>query len=362
MHGSFPLQIQRENSISCHFQDLSKILHYEEEALPDSSTTTEKTKKEIELISKPQEWGGWIGALCLIFVLPIAIVLPQIACTNSQCNSSQFRIPTKFESYLNWQATALYAGFLGFLAVVSILPIGRLVNGQQNKSGRLQYRINGIVAALLTLSILAICEYNSYRINDFILNSCLQLSVSGWLLGTVIATGLYLKGGRVSVVALNMYGSTNNIIYDFWQGREINPRIGFLDVKLLLLRAGIVGTVNIIFLHSSKIIKLQLLLYCQISIVISRFSQLVINSAVIAKSVQAANSVTPKDLDFTLLIPASLQIMYCLDSLVFESTILTSFKIMYEGTGYMVCVGNLLNPFLLTLGTRYLLYQKYVSI
>lgn len=119
-------------------------LHYEEEVLPDSSTASQKAKKEIELVSKPQEWGGWLGALCLIVLLPTAIILPQIACLNNKCVLTGYHWPQKLQSYLNANAAIMYLGFLVSLAILSILPIGRIVEGQQNKIGRLQYRINGI--------------------------------------------------------------------------------------------------------------------------------------------------------------------------------------------------------------------------
>ena len=222
-------------------------MHYEEEALPDSSTTTEKSKKEIELISKPQEWGGWLGALCLIFVLPIAIILPQIACSNNHCYISRLARITKgvkWESYLNLNAILSYTGFLIALGIASIIPIGRLVNGQQTKIGRLQYRINGLITALFMVTLIGYGEYKGYKIHDFVLNSCLQLSIAGWILGTLLAAGLYLKAGRMPVSTLNLYGSTNNIVYDFWQGREVNPRVGPLDFKFLVFRAGMIGTVR----------------------------------------------------------------------------------------------------------------------
>jgi len=79
------------------------------------------------------------------------------------------------------------------------------------------------------------------------LSNIVQLSISGWILGTILAFGLYIKAERAPIANLNIYASTNSKIYNFWQGREINPRIGTLDIKLLLIRTSAVGTVTIIF-------------------------------------------------------------------------------------------------------------------
>lgn len=92
---------------------------------------------------------------------------------------------------------------------------------------------------------LALCVYLNIPISDYILNNIVQLSISGWIVGTILAMGLYIKAGKISVINLNIYASTNSKIYNFWQGREINPRIGALDIKLLLIRASLIGTVII---------------------------------------------------------------------------------------------------------------------
>lgn len=60
----------------------------------------------------------------------------------------------------------------------------------------------------------------------------------------------------------------------------------------------------------------------------------------------------------TAVLGALLQLIYALDFLIFESNYLTTFGVMYEGTGYMLCVGHLLYPFLQTLMTRVLLHEK----
>lgn len=85
---------------------------------------------------------------------------------------------------------------------------------------------------------------------------------------------------------------------------------------------------------------------------------MLINIAFIVKSLEGINRDTIKDVNVTLLFAAGCQIWYCLDSLIYEAKSLTTFKVMYEGTGYMLTLGNLLYPFLATLSTRYIYYQK----
>jgi len=95
--------------------------------------------------------------------------------------------------------------------------------------------------------------YKDIRVDDYILTNVVQLSISGWILGTILALGLYVKAERAPIANLNIYASTNSKIYNFWQGREINPRIGTLDIKLLLMRTSAIGTVTILSSISNSI-------------------------------------------------------------------------------------------------------------
>lgn len=109
-----------------------------------------KREKEINRVGKPQEWGGWIGTFFLIFLLPVSVILPQLLCSKGQCKSTLVKLSVDLESYLNLHTlytylyTVLcYVAFLTLLACISIIPIGKTIDGQQSKIGRLQYRING---------------------------------------------------------------------------------------------------------------------------------------------------------------------------------------------------------------------------
>ncbi|KAG8041469.1 hypothetical protein G9C98_002762 [Cotesia typhae] len=326
--------------------DIQK-LYYEEEVLPDSSTT-EKTKKkekeqekslEIELVSKPQEWLGWIGAICLTILLPCAIILPQISCQNNKCLLPGLKFSTKLQSYFNLYAALAYISFLLVVALSSFLPLGSVVDGMQMRSGKLQYRLNGAHTLLLVLVSYKTAEIFGIDITNFIIDNLLRFSVLSWITGTILSIALFIKGGRIPVSTANIYGSTNNFIYDFWQGREINPRVLKLDIKMLLSRVSVIGTMVIIIavmLKSSEDVDFGGL---------SNFKDLVALKAFL-------------DLNPTIMTVGLMLTFYCFDYLYFEDVTLTSFRVLYEGTGYMTCVAGLIYPFLVTLGPRYLLAQE----
>lgn len=103
-----------------------------------------KRDKEMINVDKPQEWGGWIGTLLLIFILPLSILVPQLLCSKGQCKTLyRVKLSTDLKSYINWHGFLSYVVFLTVLACVSFIPIGKSVEGQQSKMRRLQYRANG---------------------------------------------------------------------------------------------------------------------------------------------------------------------------------------------------------------------------
>ncbi|XP_011145470.1 delta(14)-sterol reductase [Harpegnathos saltator] len=310
------------------FQDLTKVPLPQESREEKRVTSIPVNRdKGIIRIDQPQEWGGWIGTSFLIFLLPISIILPQFLCWKGLCQSDRVQFSTDWRAYINLHGFLTYIVYLTVLACVSVVPIGKNVDGQQSKIGKLQYRINGFVSATLAVVLFGLCVYKNVPISDYILENSLQLAISGWLIGTILALGLYVKAERASIANLNIYASTNSKIYNFWQGKEINPRIGILDVKLLLIRASLIGT-------------------------------LIMNIAIATKAIGNVRTLNIEQLDVSTLLVISLQLFYILDGLIYEATIFTSFAVMYEGTGYMTCVSHLLYPFLPTLTTKFMLYHK----
>lgn len=54
------------------------------------------------------------------------------------------KIPTDLKLFFDWEAAAIYLGWIAFQAFIYLLPIGRLVKGQSLRSGeKLVYRCNG---------------------------------------------------------------------------------------------------------------------------------------------------------------------------------------------------------------------------
>lgn len=117
-------------------------MNYEED-VNTNAQVTEKRKREIKMISEPQEWGGWFGTLILIFLSPVIMILPQLMCTKNKCTFEHFNISTDLNFYIDLKVFTAYLGLFLFVIIFSITPIGRKIDGLQSRIERLQYRVNG---------------------------------------------------------------------------------------------------------------------------------------------------------------------------------------------------------------------------
>jgi lamin-B receptor len=105
------------------------------------------------------------------------------------------------------------------------------------------YLLSGLLSAIVTVVILGVLRHFKYPVT-IIVDKYVQFFVMGLIFAYVLAVLLYIRGGRAHIMAQNPFAVTGSRIYDFWMGREVNPRIGPFDVKVGLYRTGIIGMVS----------------------------------------------------------------------------------------------------------------------
>lgn len=167
----------------------------------------------------------------------------------------------------------------------------------------------------------------------------LQIITANLLICTLIAAFVYIRSFSVPAPGqpnpefreLAPGGHSGNVLYDFFIGRELNPRIRLpipfvsetartIDIKVWCeLRPGLLGW-------------------------------LILNLSNIAHQVHTYGYVTDSIILITMF-----QGLYVLDSLYMEPAILTTMDIIMDGFGYMLSFGDLVwVPFLYDFQTRYL--------
>ncbi|KAL6884961.1 ERG4/ERG24 ergosterol biosynthesis protein [Trichoderma longibrachiatum] len=297
------------------------------------------------------EFGGPLGAFGISFGLPVLVYLFTFSCNDvSGCPAPSFLSPKtlsldklKLEvgwpkdgiwGLASWEASAALAGYyLLNLILYAILPAQKVEGTVLRSGGRLKYRFNTLYSNMATLAALAagtIAQGAEFPVWTFISENYVQLLTASILLSYAIATFVYVrsfsvKAGNKENRELAAGGCTGNMLYDWFIGRELNPRItipliGEVDLKEWCeLRPGMMGWI-------------------------------ILNCAWCAQQYRNYGYVTDSAICITVV-----QALYIIDSWVNEAAILTTMDITTDGFGMMLAFGDLVwVPFVYSLQTRYL--------
>ena len=188
-------------------------------------------------------------------------------------------------------------------------------------------------SALLTLggaAIGTIFQGADFPLWTFIWDKYPQILTANLTIAYTLATYLYVasfsvKKGNPDKRELAAGGHTGNVIYDWFIGRELNPRanlpiFGEIDIKVFMeLRPGMLGWI-------------------------------LLNLGSVAHQYRVHGFVSD-----SIILITGFQALYVLDALYFESSILSTIDVITDGFGFMLVFGDLVwLPFTYSWQTRYL--------
>lgn len=312
------------------------------------SKTLKNVKKVLNPLTTEMEFSGMIGALAISLGLPILIVIlnqmirPDYYITgvfeNFNIKEVLFggEIKSLKEYLCNSKETWVYYLIWFFaLAVLDVGLPGKTMNGIQLRDGTyLSYKINGVAISTFLIIVLA---YRFKLTNgampelQYLYNNHLEICIVTILFSFFLSCTVYFmsfvpllfskkNGFKTKEKILALGGNSRNVIYDWFIGRELNPRAGPLDIKLFCeLRPGMLLwlLINLAALHHVWI------------------KTGVLNNA--------------------LLLINILQGFYIFDGVLNEEGCLTMMDITTDGFGFMLAFGDLsLVPFTYCLQARYL--------
>ncbi|KAL8366429.1 hypothetical protein RB595_004961 [Gaeumannomyces hyphopodioides] len=298
------------------------------------------------------EFAGPPGATAIVFGLPALLWVFFFACNDvTGCPVPSLLSPRtltwdKLKSEIPWPADGL-RGFVSweatgwllayyFLSLVLhvVLPAEEVLGTKLKQSGRpLKYRFNAFSATIVQLIGCAVGTYlqgANFVVWTFISDNYLQLLTGNIILAFAISVWVYIKSfsvkpGNPELRELAAGGHTGNLIYDFYIGRELNPRVTFpifgeIDVKTFLeMRPGLTGWI-------------------------------LMDLAFIAKQYRSYGYVSD-----SIVFTAIVQSFYVLDGQYLEQGIMTMMDITTDGLGYMLTFGDIVwVPFLYSTQCRYL--------
>ncbi|KAG8534124.1 uncharacterized protein KY384_000968 [Bacidia gigantensis] len=232
------------------------------------------------------------------------------------------------------EATLWMLGYYLFSLVLQTILPGQEVQGVELASGgRLDYKFNAFPSALIVLGAAGIgtmLQGADFALWTFIWDNYVRLITANLGVAFAVATFVYVRSyqvqkGNQDKRELSLGGHTGNIIYDWFMGRELNPRVnlplfGSIDVKIFCeLRPGLLGW-------------------------------LLLDLAFIAHQYKAYGKITDSIVFITLF-----QGLYVIDALYYETSILSTIDVITDGFGFMLAFGDVVwLPFTYSLQTRYL--------
>lgn len=282
------------------------------------------------------EFGGPVGTFANVLALPALVLILSHWTTVGYVDIDftaeklwNILVPTTDIHVLIACGLGLVGWFLLFVLLWLILP-GKIVQGApllgEKHRGRLPYKINGhrsfwVVVAVLLIWRPPLNEY-LFRYYDPL---AFMANLLTFLLNVYLYLGSFQKGRLLSRV-----GHSGNHFYDFWMGRELNPRLSIPFVEHIQfdwkefseLRPGLIGW-------------------------------MILNVASLQEQLKVQGHITA-----SMWLLNGFQAFYVWDGLYQEEAILTTMDITTDGFGFMLVFGDLAwVPFTYTVPAKFLVHH-----
>lgn len=300
------------------------------------------------------EFGGPFGAAAITFGLPILLYIFAFGCNDvAGCPVPSILDPRSLSweklasetgwpegdicDLFSWKATSVMVGYYSLSLILDrILPAEEVYGTKLVHHGRpLKYRLNGFSSSIVQLAACAIgtCLHGAdFFVWTYITDNYLQILTANILIAFALSIFVYIRSFSVdtrypnpNLRELAAGGNTGNVFYDFYIGRELNPRItlplfGEIDIKTWCeMRPGLLGW-------------------------------LLLDLAFVAQ--QHRNYGHASD---SIVVTAAVQGWYVLAGQWSEAGLLTMMDVTTDGFGFMLCFGDLVwVPFLYSTQCRYL--------
>ncbi|XP_010880960.1 delta(14)-sterol reductase LBR [Esox lucius] len=297
------------------------------------SKSAEQTEKEAEVkpvaatapITTELEFGGTLGVFSMMLLLPATVLGLVVICGQEDASLMNYPSLPALDSLWDTQVFGVVVLWFLFQGVLYLLPVGKAVEGMALKNGdRLKYRMNSLHAFVLTVACLGALMYWEVDLG-YIHSHFLQLAVSSLLLSVLLSVYLYVRARWAREDQLAPGGNSGGLIYDFFMGRELNPRIKGFDLKYFCeLRPGLIGW-------------------------------LVINAAMALEEMKLHNLEYPSP---AMILVNCFHLIYVLDAYWHEEGVLSYMDITHDGFGFMLAFGDLMwVPFTFSLQAYYLVHH-----
>ncbi|MBW0517014.1 hypothetical protein O181_056729 [Austropuccinia psidii MF-1] len=273
-----------------------------------------QAQKDLNPKTLVYEFGGRLGALGVTLSVPFFTYWLNLACSeDTGCKLGLAILDLKslwiHHKFWSIEACGLYLAWYIYLVLCWFLLPGRWVQGTLLRDGtRLSYKINAFPTLIATIIITAF-TYLRFGPSPFlyIVHHYFELITTSLIMSIIQAFYCYWSSFQPARL-LALGGNSGHAIYDWFIGRELNPRImnGLFDIKTFNeMRPGLILWI--------------LLNFCWVVKQVENFGR-------------PTNSI---------LLAFIFQFWYVFDAEYNEDTILTQMDITTDGFGFMLSVGDL---------------------
>lgn len=178
-----------------------------------------------------------------MIVVPISVYVLSL---EANFNNNVIEKYSNVSTYFNISSYLFNVGLYILMASFSLIPFGgKKMLGPKTVNGQFEYYLNGpFLLFILFTTIFTLHEFG-WNVLKFITNNYLQLLVSAIILATLLALFVYYRSFTVPRKYINTQAEDNVNFYDFFIGREVNPRLfGTLDLYTLIIKIGVTITVS----------------------------------------------------------------------------------------------------------------------
>jgi Delta14-sterol reductase len=279
--------------------------------------------------SHPEErlsFGGPIGNVLMMVLIP-GLTLYLWACVHAY-GGAMVLPSSELLGVLPVPTLAAFGYALGFIAFQLVLDValpGRDYTGAPQKDGkRRSYRLNGFASLLITLAVLAGLVGSGILHGADALLALGPLLSASIVLSFVFSAFLYVYGKREPSPEAPQLTGAGRVIYDYFMGTGLNPRIGRVDLKMFM---------------ESKI---------------GMTGWLVLTLLMAHAEVERTGA-----LSTAMLLVVLFQALYTFDFFWFEEAMLSTWDINQENYGFMLAQAFLTwMPFNFSLQSQYLVYAE----
>lgn len=282
-------------------------------------------------VANKWEFGGRIGSLCLMLLIPATVFSILISCKKFCSPKSLLDLSTykSLQVFFSLQALCFILVQYVVQAIFAVVPIFGTRSDRMDDSG-MTHCFNGFFSSIVSVNTLFLLDYFEIIGKETLLNEYLRLAVVSYIFAVVLSIVLYIKSGYLNKDELNQYGNTGYTLYDFFMGREIHPFIKNLDVKIWISRISNITSLILLSLIFTQGLQFKLTEKNDLSME---------NLKLLLSNVQ---------LKPTVVIFSTMQIVYILNFIMREYRITSTFYWQSEGVGYLQTVSSALYPFYFT--------------